>query len=102
VVRRTLEGAEKHPKNIFSSKNLYSVGTAPSFLPNTMKIKLLIIHPALKLGVKPGREAISSKIECVSVNVSACGILSANVIQKDCYVEGKSWAYTRVLRRVNP
>ena len=76
--------------------------TAPLFLPNTMKIKLLIIHPALKLGVKPGREAISSKIECVSVNVSACGILSTNVIQKGRCVEGKSWAYTRVLRRVNP
>ena len=51
-------------KIYFPYENFVKGGTAPLFLPNTMKIKLLIIHPALKLGVKPGLRAISSKIEC--------------------------------------
>jgi len=43
----------KYPlKLYFSSRNFDKPVTPPLFLPNTMKIKILIIHPALKLGVK--------------------------------------------------
>ena len=91
----------KRSEIYFPYENFVKGGTAPPFLPNTMKIKLLIVHPALKLGVKLGLRAISSKIEC------ACErewewILSMNMIQKDCCVEGKSWANTRILCRINP
>ena len=51
------------PEIYFPSRNFDKPVTPPLFLPNTMKIKILIIHPALKLGVKLGLEAISSTPE---------------------------------------
>ena len=59
-------GELKVLKKYFQYRNLVKVVTDPLFLPNTLKIKLLIIKLSLKAWVlKLGRKAISSKIECV-------------------------------------
>ena len=60
---RSFGGELKVLKKYFQYRNLVKVVTATLFLPNTLKIKLLIVHPALKLGVKPGRKAISNTPE---------------------------------------
>jgi len=98
VSDKSFGGESKVLKKYFQYRNFVKAVTGPLFLPNTMKIKLLILKLSHKARVlKLGRKAISSKIEC-----ECEWIVSMNVIQKGRCVEGKSWAYTKVLRRINP